>query len=76
MFVNTSFRSFFEVMRDLCGAGSVCLPSEIVPAFVNFCNEYGVHPCGGAVVLDSKKQLLQYLYLDRCSRPALVLSLI
>ena len=75
MFVNPTLRSFFEVLRDLCGAGSVCLPSEVVPAFVNFCNEYGVFPCGGAVVLDSENNLLQHLYLDRCSRPALVLSL-
>lgn len=75
MFVNPTLRSFFEVMRDLRGTGSICMPSEIVPAFVNFCNEYGVYPCGGAVVLDSDDNLLQYLYLDSCCTPAPVLSL-
>ena len=63
MFVNTSFRAFSEVLRDLRGAGSVCLPSEVVPAFVSFCNDFGVYPLGGAVVLDPENNLLQYLYI-------------
>lgn len=62
MYVN--FSAFNEVLRDLRGAGSLYLPVEVVPAFIEFCNVRGVYPCGGALTGPDSAPL-QWLYLDK-----------
>lgn len=64
MLVQKRLSSFNEVLRDLRGCGSLAIPVEVVPAFVDYCNTFaGVYPCGGALVQDSEGNMLQYLYL-------------
>ena len=60
MFVSKS--AFSEVLRDLCGVGSICLPCSVVSDFVAFCGSRGVYPSGGALVMNCG-QMCQYLYL-------------
>ena len=62
MQVILSRSSFNEVLRDLRGSGSICLPSEVIPDFVNYCAGFGVYPSGGALC-GPESNPLQWLYL-------------
>ena len=63
MLVVKSCTSFAEVMRDLCGSGSLCIPVSVVPDFVAFCAIRGVYPNGGALTKDYDNTVCQWLYI-------------
>lgn len=63
MQVILSRSSFNEVLRDLRGSGSICLPSEVIPDFVNYCAGFGVYPSGGCLMQDYDNTVCQWLYL-------------
>lgn len=62
--VLVSRSSFNEVLRDLRGAGSIAIPVDIVPGFIDSCEMFdGVSPVCGPIVRTEDGQVLQYLYL-------------
>ena len=64
MQVILSRSSFAEVLRDLRGSGSICIPSAVVPDFVAFAASFGVVVCGGCLMKDYDNTVCQWLYID------------
>lgn len=64
MQVILSRSSFAEVLRDLRGSGSICIPSAVVPDFVAFAASFGVVVCGGALMKDHDDTVCQWLYIN------------
>ena len=63
MQVILSRSSFAEVLRDLRGSGSICIPSAVVPDFIAYCAGFGVYPSGGCLIQDYTGTVCQWLYL-------------
>ena len=58
-----SVSSFNEIARDLRGCGSLALPVDIVPAFLDYCEMFtSLRPSAGALC-GPESSPLQWLYL-------------
>lgn len=59
-----SVPSFNEVARDLRGCGSIAIPVDVVPAFLDYCDLFtDLRPYGGALT-GPESAPLQWLYID------------
>lgn len=64
MLVVKSVPSYNEVLRDLRGCGSIAIPVEMVPGFIDYCTMlHNVAPFGGALC-GHESAPLQWLYID------------